>query len=71
MIQITIADNGTGIENKMLNEICEPYVTTKTYGTGLGLSKAKKIIEEHNSKMSIYNTEYGASVSFNLNLTNV
>jgi two-component system cell cycle sensor histidine kinase/response regulator CckA len=46
-IRIRIADNGTGIEEKVVGKIFEPYFTTKgDKGTGLGLTTVKEIIEE-------------------------
>ncbi len=43
---ITIADNGTGLPPDR-SRLFEPYVTTRSKGTGLGLPIVKKIIEEH------------------------
>lgn len=42
---ISIADNGSGIDNDVVDKIFQPYFTTKTSGTGLGLAMTKKIIE--------------------------
>ncbi len=53
-LQIEISDNGMGIEEAKVNEIFEPYFTTKKDGTGLGLAIAKKIIEDNNGEISIY-----------------
>ena len=46
---ITIADNGSGIDNVKLNKIFDPFFTTKPIGqgTGLGLAISKAIIEQH------------------------
>ena len=52
-IEISIADNGPGIDNSNLERIFEPYITTKEKGTGLGLAIVKKIIEEHNGTIAI------------------
>ncbi|MGZ8161960.1 MAG: ATP-binding protein [Methylobacter sp.] len=46
-IEIALYDNGPGIKEQQIEQIFEPYVTTKTKGTGLGLAIVKKIIEEH------------------------
>jgi PAS domain S-box-containing protein len=46
-IRTKISDNGTGIEEKIISKIFEPYFTTKgEKGTGLGLTTVKEIIEE-------------------------
>lgn len=42
---IAFSDNGTGIEPDAVSRIFQPYFTTKTSGTGLGLAMTKKIIE--------------------------
>jgi signal transduction histidine kinase len=42
---ISFADNGTGISNDAIEKIFQPYFTTKTSGTGLGLAMTKRIIE--------------------------
>ncbi len=42
---ITIADNGHGISEEVAQRIFQPYFTTKSSGTGLGLAMTKKIIE--------------------------
>ncbi|CAA9889284.1 PAS domain S-box-containing protein [Candidatus Methylobacter favarea] len=46
-IEIALYDDGPGIKEQQIEQIFEPYVTTKTKGTGLGLAIVKKIIEEH------------------------
>lgn len=46
-IEMAFYDDGPGIKEEQIEQIFEPYVTTKTKGTGLGLAIVKKIIEEH------------------------
>jgi len=46
-IEIGFFDDGPGIKEEQIEQIFEPYVTTKAKGTGLGLAIVKKIIEEH------------------------
>jgi PAS domain S-box-containing protein len=46
-IEIALHDDGVGIKDEQIEQIFEPYVTTKAKGTGLGLAIVKKIIEEH------------------------
>jgi signal transduction histidine kinase len=43
---ISIKDNGCGIEEESLNNIFDPFYTTKKDGTGVGLNLCKKMIEE-------------------------
>lgn len=47
VIQITICDNGCGIPSHLQKKLFEPYVTSKTAGTGLGLWLSKRIITKH------------------------
>lgn len=58
-IEISISDSGTGIDKDIIDQIFEPYVTTKTKGTGLGLAIVKKIVEEHNGVVSLENNPDG------------
>ena len=61
-IIITIEDNGGGIQLKPIENIFEPYVTTKGLnGVGIGLFIVKNIIEQKfDGKITAYNTKYGA-----------
>lgn len=45
--EITIADNGPGIDDEVADKIFEPFVTTKAKGTGLGLPMAQRIVQAH------------------------
>jgi len=46
-IEITVRDNGKGIAPELMPHIFDPFVTTKTYGTGLGLALVAKIVGDH------------------------
>lgn len=52
---ITIADNGSGIDEDKLNKIFDPFYTTKPIGqgTGLGLAISKAIIEQHSGQIRV------------------
>ena len=50
--RITIADNGIGLPEDRAR-LFEPYVTTRSEGTGLGLPIVKKIIEEHGGHLAL------------------
>ncbi|MEA3222753.1 MAG: ATP-binding protein [Thermodesulfobacteriota bacterium] len=52
-IIIEIEDNGCGIDKKDLPHLFNPFFTRKRYGTGLGLSQVKKIIEQHGGMIEI------------------
>lgn len=61
MVRITIEDRGTGFPEHVLQNVFEPYVTTKNTGTGLGLAIVRKIIEEHHGKIEIANGKNGGA----------
>ena len=48
-------DNGPGFPDKVLKRAFEPYVTTKSKGTGLGLAVVKKIADEHGARVRVAN----------------
>lgn len=50
-VQISVKDTGHGIPEDVIELIFTPFFTTKTSGTGLGLSMAKKIILDHHGKV--------------------
>ncbi|WP_255879954.1 sensor histidine kinase [Polynucleobacter paludilacus] len=61
-VRLTISDSGSGFPAKILARAFEPYVTTKSKGTGLGLAVVKKIIEDHSAKIEIRNRMQGEEV---------
>ncbi len=54
-VRLIVIDNGPGFSEKVLKRAFEPYVTTKTKGTGLGLAVVKKIADEHGARIRIVN----------------
>jgi nitrogen fixation/metabolism regulation signal transduction histidine kinase len=54
-VRLVVRDNGTGFPPKILNRAFEPYVTTKSRGTGLGLAVVKKIADEHSARIDLKN----------------
>ena len=54
-LEIKIVDTGTGLDKNITN-FFEPYVTTKQNGTGLGLAIVRKIIEQHDGTLTLYNS---------------
>ncbi|WP_028996884.1 sensor histidine kinase [Azohydromonas australica] len=58
-VRLRILDNGPGFADKVLKRAFEPYVTTKTKGTGLGLAVVKKIADEHGARVRIANRSGG------------
>ena len=65
--QIIIVDNGPGFPEMDLDELIEPYVTTREKGTGLGLSIVQKIVQDHNGRLRLENKpDVGAQVMIEL-----
>jgi nitrogen fixation/metabolism regulation signal transduction histidine kinase len=58
---LSIADNGPGFAPGIMDNLFEPYVSTKPKGSGLGLAIVKKIVEEHAGTISAENPETGGA----------
>ena len=54
-IQVKVTDTGGGIQADILDNIFNPFFTTKFEGTGLGLSIAHKIITKHRGTIHVIN----------------
>ncbi len=54
-VRLVVRDNGPGFPDKVLRRAFEPYVTTKSHGTGLGLAVVKKIADEHEAVVRLRN----------------
>ena len=52
-IEIAISDNGKGFPSEDRHRLIEPYVTTRTEGTGLGLPIVVKIFEDHGGSVEL------------------
>jgi signal transduction histidine kinase len=66
-ILISVTDTGTGITAENQRRIFEPYFTTKTKGTGLGLAVSRRIIEAHGGTITAAN-EAGGGCRFVISL---
>ena len=62
-VRLQVVDNGPGFAEKVLKRAFEPYVTTKSRGTGLGLAVVKKIADEHGARVRIANLGQGMEPS--------
>ncbi|WP_456424304.1 sensor histidine kinase [Lutibacter sp.] len=68
-VNIAITDNGKGIPKNLHQKIFSPGFTTKKRGWGLGLSLAKRIIEDyHNGKISVSKSEINKGTTFVITL---
>ncbi|MGD8558025.1 MAG: ATP-binding protein [Gammaproteobacteria bacterium] len=61
LVELRIVDNGPGIPDQMIENLFEPYTTTKTKGGGLGLAVVKRIVEEHSGTVFAENRHEGGA----------
>lgn len=60
-ILVRFKDNAGGLSKEILKKLFEPFTSSKNQGgMGIGLSIAKKIVEEHNGSIKAYNEDNGA-----------
>ena len=60
-INISIQDTGIGLAGPVLSRATDPFFTTKTFGTGLGLTMVKRIARDHNGTLQLKNREEGGT----------
>ncbi|AWI77720.1 PAS domain-containing sensor histidine kinase [Parazoarcus communis] len=60
-VLLVCRDNGPGFPAEILARAFEPYFTTKSKGTGLGLAMVKKIVAEHGGEIRIANRDIGGA----------
>lgn len=66
VIQARVFDQGPGIEPSQRESIFEPFYTTKTKGTGLGMAICKRIVEAHGGKIFVGAPTIGAEIVIEL-----
>lgn len=62
-VVITIEDSGSGVANEIFDHVAEPFYTTKTYGTGMGLTLVEKIVAEHSGEFILTRGETGGMIA--------
>ncbi|MGM0575202.1 MAG: ATP-binding protein [Myxococcota bacterium] len=65
--RIRVSDTGPGIPQETLDSIFEPFFTTKSRGSGLGLTVAKRVIEDHGGRIQV-ESEAGEGTTFVITL---
>lgn len=60
-VRVEIIDNGSGVAERDLGRVFDPYFTTKDEGSGIGLTQTYKIIHEHRGEISIANNRSGSN----------
>jgi signal transduction histidine kinase len=63
VVRIRVTDTGPGIPPETLARIFEPYFTTKSGGSGLGLPTSRRLIEEHGGRLEVH-SEVGKGTEF-------
>ena len=58
-----MADTGVGMSEANLRRIFEPFFTTKEFGTGLGLTNVKRLVEDNGGTLQVTSKE-GAGTEF-------
>ncbi|AKU99902.1 Two-component sensor PilS [Labilithrix luteola] len=61
-VRFVVRDHGPGIEPGTETQIFEPFVTTRTRGTGLGLAVARRVAEQHDGTLTAENHPSGGAV---------
>jgi two-component system sensor histidine kinase HydH len=64
-IRIAVSDHGAGIVREHLESIFNPFFTTKSNGTGLGLALVSKIVDEHRGRITV-SSEPGRGTTFEI-----
>ncbi len=69
-VKVQVADNGGGIEKRLVTKIFDPYFTTKSTGTGLGLSISYSVVKKHGGLLHLERTSAdGSTFTFYLPAT--
>lgn len=67
MVKLSVSDNGCGMTEDQMSKIFEPYFTTKSSGTGLGLTVLFKIMKQHGGDVHVRSV-YGEGTEFTLQI---
>jgi two-component system NtrC family sensor kinase len=69
MVEVVIADSGTGIPRDVMSKVLDPFFTTKEKGTGLGLSVVYGVVERHGGRLMLDSEPgHGTTVTIRLPL---
>lgn len=59
---VSVSDNGPGIPPELLDEVFVPHFTTRPHGSGLGLSIARELAEQHGGRLTVHSEPTRATV---------
>jgi signal transduction histidine kinase len=64
---VTVSDTGRGMSDQQMSQIFRPFYTTRSNGTGLGLSLVRRIVDEHQGHIEVA-SELGQGSTFEVQL---
>ena len=70
VVEIAVADTGSGISEEIAEQLFQPFVTTKREGMGVGLSISRTIIDSHGGRIWV-ETDRGRGTVFRFTLRSV
>jgi len=62
LVEVSVADSGPGIAAEISAQLFQPFVTTKRYGMGVGLSISRSIVEGHGGQITAEENQGGGTV---------
>jgi two-component system sensor kinase FixL len=62
MVEIAIADSGPGLAPEIADRLFQPFVTTKPWGLGIGLSICRSIVDAHDGRLRASDNPGGGTV---------
>lgn len=60
-VEIVVEDQGSGLDADLLERIFDPFVSSRSDGTGLGLALVRRVVEEHNGSVQLTNRSRGGA----------
>ena len=62
LVEVSVTDTGSGISPDIGNQLFQPFITTKRYGMGVGLSISRSIVEAHGGQIAVEPNPDGGTV---------
>jgi signal transduction histidine kinase len=70
-VRVTVRDTGPGFSSDFIEKAKEPFFTTKTYGTGMGLTMVERYVTAHGGNFALKQRDQGLEVQVNLPVVKV